>query len=188
VKRLLFLALASSLAACGGNRSAAGQAPAETPAAGPTATAAATALPLRAHSEREGSQYYYFTVKKENRTLYQIRADANDSVRSTAGDARSEFVRPHVTFFEKAGSKLIADAPHAVAEERTQTVSLTGGVRARASDGATLTSDVLVYDKRTERVRADGNVVIARPSGEEIRGPHVDADLTLSQLHMGPPQ
>lgn len=190
MKRLLLLALATSVAACGGNRTTVGQAPAETPPAAPTPAAAATPteLPLRAHSERDGSQYYYFTVKKENRTLYQIRADANDSVRSTAGDARSEFVRPHVTFFEKAGSKLVADAPQAVAEERTQTVRLTGGVRARTSDGTTLTSDVLVYDKRTERMRADGNVVIARPSGEEIRGPHVDADLTLSQLHMGPPR
>ncbi len=127
-------------------------------------------------------------MKKENRTLYQIRADANDSERSRAGDARSDFLRPHVTFFEKAGSRLVADAPEAVAEERTQTVRLDGGVHARASDGTTLTSDVLVYDKRTERVRADGNVVISRPGGEEIRGPHVDADLTLSQLHMGPPR
>jgi LPS export ABC transporter protein LptC len=186
VKRLLFLGIAGALAACGGSREAAAPTPSPVPA--PAAVASATALPLLAHSERSGAQYYYFTVKKENRTLYQIRADANDSERSTAGDARSEFLRPHITFFERAGSKLVADAPKAVAEERTQTVTLTGGVHARTSDGTTLTSDVLVYDKRTERVRADGNVVISRPRGEEIRGPHVDADLTLSQLHMGPPQ
>jgi LPS export ABC transporter protein LptC len=185
VKRLLAFGLAAFLTACGGNRA---PDPAPSPAASASPSAAATSPPLRAHSERDAAQYYYFTVKKENRTLYQIRADANDSIRSTAGDARSEFVRPHITFFEKAGSKLVADAPKAVAEERTQTVVLAGGVHARTTDGTTLTSDVLVYDKRTERVRADGNVVITRTGGEEIRGPHVDADLTLSQLHMGPPR
>ncbi len=188
MKRLLALGIAVSLAACGGNRSAADSTPAPAATASPAAAATATALPLLAHSERSASQYYYFTVKKENRTLYQIRADSNDSQRSSAGDARSEFLRPHITFFGKDGSQLVADAPKAVAEERTQTVRLDGGVHAHTSDGTTLTSDVLIYDKRTERVRADGNVVISRKSGEEIRGPHVDADLTLSELHMGAPR
>jgi LPS export ABC transporter protein LptC len=186
MKRLLVLALTAILAACGGRPSQTEPTPAPSTSAAPAPVA--TVLPLRVHSERNASQYYYFTVKKENRTVYQIRADANDSERPSAGNARSEFVRPHITFFEKAGSKLVADAPQAVAEERTQTVRLSGGVHARASDGTTLTSDVLVYDRRTERVRADGNVVISRPSGEEIRGPHIDADLTLSELHMGPPR
>lgn len=184
MKRLAFLGAALFLAACAGR----GPGSQPTPAPSASATAPATSLPVYAHSERDASQYYYFTVKKENRTLYQIRADANDSERSSAGEARSSFERPHITFFEKAGSQLVADAPKAVAEGRTQTVRLDGGVRARTTDGTTLTSDTLVYDKRTERVRADGNVVITRPSGEEIRGPHVDADLTLSQLHMGSPQ
>ncbi len=189
MKRLLALTAAALLAACAGNGNRTAAEPTPSPAATATAgSAVATSLPLSAHSERAGSQYYYFTVKKENRTLYQIRADANDSERSASGDARSEFVNPHITFFEKAGSKLVADAPKAVAEESTQTVTLSGGVHARTSDGTKLSSDVLVYNKRTERVRADGNVVISRPGGEEIRGPHVDADLTLSQLHMGAPR
>jgi lipopolysaccharide assembly outer membrane protein LptD (OstA) len=61
---------------------------------------------------------------------------------------------------------------------------MTGGVRARTSDGKTLTCDTLRYNDATGRLLGEGNVVLTSPLGEQLRGQRLDADVRLSKLVM----
>jgi len=174
--RLLALSCALALASCGGGRP-----PAPTPSA--ASSAQASAVPIKIRDPHVPSKYIYLIEQKKNRKVYVVRADSNVSVRLSQGRGHSDFVRPHVTFYQRHGS-LIADSPHARVEERDRSILMDGGVHARSSEGMTLQSDTLRYDDGAETLHGDGNVVIVTAQGEELRGSHFDYDLRTTEMRV----
>jgi LPS export ABC transporter protein LptC len=162
-----------------------------TPASGPqtspssvTPPAASSATPLYVRSNAVGSKYIYVTEQKRSRKVYVLRADEQRAEYFGTGTGRSDFTNPHVIFYDAPGRTLTADAPAGTVFERDKTVLMTGGVRARTSDGKTLTCDTLHYNDATGRLLGEGNVVLTSPLGEQLRGQRLDADVRLSKLVM----
>ncbi len=62
-----------------------------------------------------------------------------------------------MTFVDRAG-RTVADAPKAQVTERDKSVVMTGGVRARTSQGNLMTCDVLTYIGASEKLRGEGHV------------------------------
>ncbi len=100
------------------------------------------------------------------------------------GSARATFVNPHVTFYGKDGSTLIADAPRAIVDQNSNFVQLEGGVTAHNSSGMTLQCDKLVYDRTTQMFHGTGHVVITEQNGFHATGQRVDSDITLTHTQM----
>lgn len=150
---------------------------------------AATSAPIAMSvtAKAHGKALPTFTFFKDKRRVYQLRAVQNDFVRSADGNGRSTFVQPTISFFGRDGGSMVAVAPRGIALEREKTVELMGRVHAHTNDGKTIDADTLVYHRTSERITADGNVIITAPGGEQMTGPHVEANLTLSELHMGAP-
>ena len=169
-----------SLAACapkpGGGSSA-------TP--GP-ATPAPTATPVsfKVTSNRIGKRYVTLTEQRRGRTIYTLRADANEADRFAAGTGRSTFTRPHVIFFQDHGKTLTADAPLATVEEQTKTIVMSGGVKAKTNDGINLSCDTLRYDDRNQHIHGTGNVVVTTSRGERLQGDTLDADVQLDHVRV----
>lgn len=171
------LACAFALVSCGGGK--------PSPAPSPSAASAAepSAIPIRIRDVHVPSKYIYLTEQKKNRRVYTVRADSNVSVRLSQGSGHSDFVRPHVTFYQHKGM-LVAESPHARVEERDRSVLMDGGVHARNSEGMTLQSDTLRYDDGAETLHGDGNVVIVTTQGAELRGRHFDYDLRTTEMRV----
>ena len=144
----------------------------------------ASATPLEMRSVRVGSKYIYVTEQKKNRKIYSLRADEQRAQYFGENTGRSEFKNPHVTFYDRNGRSLIADAPTGTVFEREKSVVMSGGVRAHTADGKTLTCRTLRYNDATEKLHGEGDVVLTSPDGEQLRGEELDADLRLSQLHV----
>jgi LPS export ABC transporter protein LptC len=146
------------------------------PAAGPSS------IPIALHAHKVGSKYIYLTKQKGNRRVYVLRADAETGQYFGANTGRSDFTRPHITFYGTAGKQLTADAPLGTVVERDKTVTMTGGVTAVDQDGTTLRCDTLRYDDPTEELHGQGNVVLHSPQGDELRGETLDWNLHDGQL------
>ena len=116
----------------------------------------------------------YATKQDGARKVYVLRADTVNAVYTGASTGRSNFTNPHVVFYGDAGKRLTADAPAGTVVEKDKTVLMTGGVRARAEDGMTLTSDTLRYDDETQSVHGEGHVIVTFPEGESLQGETVD--------------
>jgi hypothetical protein len=166
-----------ALVSCGGGKPS----PAATPSAAPSAEG--SAVPIRITDPHVPSKYIYLSLQKKNRRVYTVRADSNVSIRLSQGSGHSDFVRPHVTFYQHRGT-LIADSPHARVEERDRSILMDGGVHARNSEGMTLQSDTLRYDDGAETLHGDGNVVIVTAQGEQLRGRHFDYDLRTTEMRV----
>ncbi|HMD02674.1 MAG TPA: LPS export ABC transporter periplasmic protein LptC [Candidatus Baltobacteraceae bacterium] len=180
------IALASSvLSACGEPQ---GGAASSSPATNSPATSspAPTLTPLAVviHSQGNGRSPVTLVLQREGHRIYAIRADSNTTRRTGAGSGVSDFLNPHVTFFEGEGKTLVADSPKATILESDRTIVMSDGVRTRSSDGIVLTSRTLTYDDRTQRLRAEGNVVVTTASGERLEGERADADLRMDQLRV----
>ncbi len=136
----------------------------------PLPAATPTTVPIEVRSHRVGSRYIYLTKQKGARKVYVLRADS-ESGRYFGGDSgRSDFVNPHITFYAADGRRIVADAPAGEIVAKDKLVRMTGGVRARTTDGKTLTSDTLRYDDGDEIVHGDGNVSVTTPAGERLQG------------------
>jgi LPS export ABC transporter protein LptC len=177
MRRGYALLLAFVLASCGGGK------PLATPAPKPLGGSGPSAVPITIKERHVGSRFIYLTEQKKNRKVYVIRADSNVSIRLSQGSGHSDFVNPHVTFYENKGT-LVADSPHARAEERDRSILMDGGVHAHNSEGTTLQSDTLRYDDGAETLHGDGNVVIVTAKGEELRGRHFDYDLRTTEMRV----
>ena len=85
-----------------------------------------------------------------------------------------------MTFFQRDGKRIVADAPAGTVVEKDKSVLMSGGVHARTQDGTTLSSDTLRYDDGNEKLHGAGDVVVVSrsPSGrEELRGETFDWNL-----------
>ena len=169
---------------CSGQSRGTRATPTPEPATSVSAAPTPSAVPIRVSSHRVGSKYIYLTEQKKNRIVYVLRADSNTSIRLAEGAGRSDFVRPHVTFFGNGKTTLVADAPHATVSERDRSVVMTSRAHAHSSDGMTLESDTLRYDDANETLHGDGNVVITTPQGAQLNGAHFDYDLRATEMHV----
>lgn len=144
----------------------------------PTApTPGATTFPIGVSAQRVGGRYVRITKQDDGRKVYVLRADSERGRYFGQDTGSSTFVNPHVTFFERDGKQLVADAPTGTAVEKDKTMRMSGGVRARSSDGLTLRSETLRYDVSTQTVHAEGNVTVTSPQGEELQGQTLDWNL-----------
>lgn len=141
-------------------------------------------VPIVLHAHKVGSKYIYLTKQKGNRRVYVLRADAETGQYFGTNTGRSEFVRPHITFYGVNGKRLTADAPTGTVVERDKAVRMSGGVTAVDQNGMTLTSDSLSYDDPTEVIHGQGNVVLHSPQGEELRGDSLDWNLRDGHINV----
>ncbi len=142
----------------------------------------ATPIVINAHAERSGNQYTTIVERKAGRTIYALRAESSTLRGQAAGSYDITFQRPHVTFYDRTGKTLVADAPQALVIERDKRVTMTGGVHARATDGTTLQCRTLVYDGATERLHGSGGVHMRNPQGAELTGDTLEGDIRLDNV------
>jgi len=141
-------------------------------------------VPIVLHAHKVGSKYIYLTKQKGNRRVYVLRADAETGQYFGTNTGRSDFVRPHITFYGANGKRLTADAPAGTVVERDKAVRMSGGVTAVDQNGMTLTSDSLRYDDPTEVIHGQGDVVLHSPKGEELRGDSLDWNLRDGHINV----
>jgi LPS export ABC transporter protein LptC len=180
-------AAAVPLGGCGGGTSG-GTSPSPSPVgtASPRPSPSATIVPIFVHSNAVGKSYINITQQERNRRVYTLRADKQIGSYLGGNSAVSDFINPHVTFYDKDGKTLISDAPRAHVVEADRSVVMTGGVRARNEQGLTLTCDTMRYDERSDTIVGTGNVVVTTTDGGRYTGQRIDADLRFSQMTMSP--
>jgi LPS export ABC transporter protein LptC len=174
---MLILA-AAALAAC--NPQPAGR-PAATPSPAPPGMP-----PLKITGHGTANAPVRTFEQSGNRKVYELLARSYVS-RSERNVAQAKFQQATVTFYDKDGSSLTAQAPQAAVDERTKQVALTGGVHARTTTGATLTCDNLTYDRATGMLTGNGNVRMTADqngSHEVLTGNTFTSDIKLTRMVM----
>ena len=119
-----------------------------------------------------------------NRKVYELLARSYVS-RSAHNVAQATFREATVTFYDNDGSSLTAQAPQAAVDERSKQVTLSGGVQAHTSTGATLTCDRLTYDRGTGMIAGSGNVRMTADqngSREVLTGNTFTSDIKLTRM------
>ncbi len=154
-----------------------------TPAAASASAGPATPTPVAVNiqARRSGSRYTTIIERKGARTIYSLRATTS-TIHSTGTAYDASFTQPHVTFYDRTGKTLIADAPRATVDERTRQVTMSGGVIAHAEDGTRLTAPVLVFNGANERLHGSGGVVMTSPQGAKLTGETLDGDVKLDDV------
>ena len=154
--------------------------------AGTLATPSATpsGMPaLRIHGQGTAKHPVVITGQSGNRKTYQLVTHAYTS-RSAQNIAQGTFQQPTVTFYDKDGTKLTAQAPVATLQGGKQ-VTLTGGVHAKTSTGLTLTCDRLTYDQNTGMLHGEGHVHVTGMQGgqqQTLTGNTFSSDVKLTQM------
>ena len=158
--------------------------PAHQPGAAPTATATAAMPPLEITGHGTSSQPVRIAQTSGNRKVYELLAASYVS-HSAQSVSQAKFQETTVTFFDKDGTRLQAQAPTAAIDDRNKQVILTGGVHARTSTGLNLVCDRLTYDQRTALLHGTGNVRITGVQGgqqEVLTGNTFTSDVKLTQM------
>ena len=156
-----------------------------TPAATPSV--APTVLPIRIRGHGTASRPIKIVdlQRQGNRKLYELLAKSSEGELTQAVQAR--FEDTHVTFYDKSGSTMVADAPVTTVDERHHRVVMSGGVHAKASTGMTLVCDVLTYDSKSGMIHGDRNVRINGTQGgteQTLTGNSFDSDLKFTQMRI----
>jgi LPS export ABC transporter protein LptC len=148
----------------------------------PSPTPSGLSLKITGNSKAE--QHVRFVAQgKDNRRDYEMMVRSFESI-GAAGSAHLSFQEPHITFFGKDGTTLVADAPHASADQTSNIIMLDGGVRAHSSSGTTLQCDTLTYDRTTQMVHGVGHVIFTNPTGFRGTGNRFDSDVSLTHATM----
>ena len=100
------------------------------------------------------------------------------------GKARAVFSDARVIFHDRDGKTMTATAPQAVLDEDANTVTLLDVVHAQTSTGMELDCNRLVYDRTSQSLRGDGNVVITDPKGFRGTGSSFESDISLTHMRM----
>jgi LPS export ABC transporter protein LptC len=176
----------AAFVACGGPATTANSTPA--PSATPAAEAA-TAEPVHIETNSSGDKYITVVQRVKTgtpngtRVAYELRALSSQAdivgVRSIV-----TFEQPHITFLDRQGKKLIADSPQAKITQQDKSLLMSGGVRARASDGSVLTCDTLRYDGGTEKLHGEGHVVLSGPNDLTLTGNYLEGDVRLDDVRV----
>jgi hypothetical protein len=151
-----------------------------------TATPASGLPPLKITGHGKAGAPARFSEQSGNRKLYEGTARSYVS-HSAQNMAQATFQEATVTFYDKDGTSLTATAPQAAVDDRTNQVTLSGGVHARTSSGATLTCDRLSYDRSTSLVTGSGDVRMTAFQGgqrEVLTGNTFTSDIKLTRMVM----
>ena len=178
IKRCAALAAAALLCACNP------QAPKSVASAAPSPSPSASApVALNVNASGTAKQPVRFVSQKGNGKQYEILARSFVS-HGAPGSAKGAFVSPHVTFYGKDGSTLIADAARATVDQSASVVTLIGNVVAHNSSGMGLRCDTLTYDRAREMFHGEGHVVVTESSGFHATGSRLDSDITLTHTQL----
>lgn len=131
--------------------------------------------PVTVTGQRPGGRKAYRLLAKS----YQSHAAQNL--------AQATFQQTQVTFYDKDGTTLQAQAPQARLDSRRKQVILLGGVHAKTSSGLTLVCDRLVYDNGTDLLHGEGNVRITGAQGGQqqvLTGNSFTSDIKLTRMTM----
>lgn len=115
---------------------------------------------------------------------YQLLAQSLVS-QSAQNVTQATFQKTQVTFYDKDGTTLKAQAPQARVDDRHKQVILSGGVHARTSSGLTLVCDQLVYDDATGMLHGTGNVRMTGAQGGQqqvLTGNEFTSDVKLTRM------
>ncbi len=124
--------------------------------------------------------------QSDGRKTYELIARSYES-RSAQNVTEATFQQTKVTFYDKDGTKLQAQAPQARIDDRRKQVILSGGVHATTSTGVTLVCDRLVYDDASGLLHGTGNVRITGTQGGEqqvLTGNTFTSDVKLTRMTM----
>ncbi len=179
IRRTLAAVALVALSACNPKSPNGGITPPPSPS--PGMTASPVALRISGHGSEK--RPVRFIETKQNRKQFEILTRSFQS-KGAAGTAVLSYNDVKIDFFGKDGSELNATAPEATVDQRTNLVVMSGGVHAKNSAGMTLQCDTLTYDRSTEMVHGDGNVVITNPNGFRGMGSHFDSNVSLTDAKM----
>jgi len=183
VRRAFFVCVVV-LAACNPRPHGTTRAAPTAPSARPTASAAPS---LHIQGKGNAHREVVNIEQDKNRTIYQLRAKTYESTVGLHGAGfKGRFTDAHVTFFERNGTTLVAQAPTALVDKASERVTLQNGVHARTSAGIRLSCDTLTYERSTGRIRGEGNVHITQPSqGYDVSGGTFESDVELRDVRLG---
>jgi LPS export ABC transporter protein LptC len=154
------------------------------PSGAPSASASPKGLDLHITGQgTPGKPVHVLERQPDNRVEYDLTADRAESNGRT-GYARVVFTNARIVFHDKNGSTLSATAPQAIFDQARSTLTLVGGVNARAANGMTLSCRQLEYDHADQTLHGTGNVVIIDPKGFRGTGNRFDSDISLTHYRM----
>ena len=162
------------------------RAPKSSPSPSPSAAASGSPKGLVLHITGQGTPGKPIHVLErlpDNRVEYDLTADRAES-NGRNGNARVVFSNARITFHDKNGSTLSATAPQAIFDQARSTLTLVGGVNARAAKGMTMSCDQLEYDHADQMLHGTGNVVIVDPKGFRGTGSRFDSNISLTHYRM----
>lgn len=131
--------------------------------------------PVRVTGQRPGGSKAYVLLARS----YESRSIQNVT--------QATFQQTQVTFYDKDGTTLHAQAPQARLDDRHKQVILSGGVHATTSTGLTLVCDQLVYDDASGMLHGSGNVRMTGTQGGQqqvLTGNAFTSDVKLTQMTM----
>jgi LPS export ABC transporter protein LptC len=96
----------------------------------------------------------------------------------------AEVDKPHVTFYKKSAVSSVLDAPQGRIQMDTHEVLAWGGVTVVTPDSATLTTEHLRYDPKTQHLLTEDPVRIEKPDSITL-GKGLDAEPDLSHVRIG---
>lgn len=178
-RRIVALAALALVVACNPKAPNSGASPA------PSATVSPSASPLNIIIKGRGTpkRPVRFIETKHNRKQFEILTRSFQS-HGAAGNAVLTYQDVKINFFGKDGSTLTATAPQATVDQHTNLVKMIGGVHASNSSGMTLQCDTLTYDRNTEKIHGEGNVVMTSANGFRGTGNRFDSDISLTHTTM----
>lgn len=165
------------LSSCGG-RTAVATSPAPAVSSGATATPEPN---YRLFETASGGRAPFVKNFEHGKLVYDLKAQG---VAYTTNGKTGRFDTSTIYFYKGSVVRLTVTAPTATVDGTTYDVRLSGGVRARANDGTTLTSDSMDYNGRTKLLHAVGHVVATGSSGMVVTGDHATADLDLQTIRI----
>lgn len=152
----------------------------------PTPAATPGLPPLKITGRAAAGHLVSIVQQNGNRKQYALVAKSVVS-HSAQNAAQATFHTTTVTFYDKDGTSLTATAPQATIDQKNHLVTLTGGVTAHTSTGATLTCSQLAYDSGSELISGEGNVrmtAVQNGSREVLTGDSFTSDIKLTRLVM----
>jgi LPS export ABC transporter protein LptC len=117
---------------------------------------------------------------------YELLARSYES-HSAQNVTQATFQQTQVTFYDKDGTSLHAQAPQARLDDRRKQVILSGGVHAKTSTGLTLVCNELVYDDATGMLHGTGDVrMTGAQAGQQqvLTGNSFTSDIKLTRMTM----